>query len=180
MKFKNIFLTGLALVLMAGVASAELPGVGTATINSKPAGQTREQAMFRALGHTLVSNGCYRTQAVTPNSGSEAASVILPGIRNVEVGAVTNDTDDFIVLPSLSSVTNGHEIRVCSNAGGAYEIRTPASSNEKINTVDADGTNEYLGVDAEIHVFVKVSDNDGWSAFDIPALGGVGTATVPD
>ena len=54
------------------------------------------------------------------------------------------------------------------------------SSGEKINTVDSDGTAEYLCVDAEVVVVTKVSDTDGWTAVDLPALGGVGAATVPD
>jgi len=29
-------------------------------------------------------------------------------------------------------------------------------------------------------VLRKVSDTDGWTAVDLPALGGVGTATIPD
>lgn len=117
---------------------------------------------------------------VTPNNASQTASVIEVDEWYVDVQAVTNDADDFIVLPPLADTNVGHQIRIACNAGTNFELRTPAASNEKINTVDADGTNEYLCVDAEIVVITKVSDTDGWSAYDIPALGGVGTATVPD
>ncbi len=175
MKLKNILLTVLALGLTVSVSEA-----ATTTLRNKPAGLTREQAVYLALKDTMNTNGTLREQSVTPNSGSETASVILPGSRNVSVGTVTNGVTDFIVLPAIASVPAGHEIHVCSNAGGAYEIRTVASSGTEINGVDCDGTQEYLAVDTEVHVFVKVSDTDGWVAYDIPAAGGVGAATVPD
>ncbi len=119
-------------------------------------------------------------QAVTPAADSGASSNIQAGKTSVAVGAVTNDANDWIVLPSLADVQVGHTIKIACNAGGNFELRTPATSGEKINTVDSDGTQEYLCVDAEVVVVTKVSDTDGWSAYDIPALGGVGTATIPD
>jgi hypothetical protein len=119
-------------------------------------------------------------QAVTPNTDSGTASKILAGNTNVAVGAVTNDANDWIVLPAVADVPEGHQIRICCNAGGNFEMRTPATSGEKINTVDSDGTQEYLCVDAEVVVVTKVSTTDGWAALDIPALGGAGAATVPD
>lgn len=117
------------------------------------------------------------TAAASDTNGTN----VVPGMCQVaEVtsngGAVTN----YVVLPALSSVPNGHEIKVLANAGAAFEIRTPAASGEKINTVDSDGTQEYLAVDAEVHRFIKVSNTDGWTAIDHPALGGAGAATIPD
>lgn len=119
-----------------------------------------------------------KTQEVTPDAVS--GGVIRAGIEHVDVQAVTNDANDWIVLPSLADVRVGHTIRIACNAGGNFEMRTPATSGEKINTVDCDGTQEYLCVDAEVVMITKVSDTDGWTAVDLPALGGVGTATVPD
>jgi hypothetical protein len=119
-------------------------------------------------------------QALTPNNDSGAASTISEGVTAVDVGAVTTDANDWIVLPTVANVPVGHQIRIACNAGTNFELRTPAASGEKINTVDSDGTQEYLCVDAEVVVVTKVSDTDGWAAYDIPALGGVGTATIPD
>jgi len=180
MRLKNILLVGLAFVLMVGVAKAEIAGVGTSTLNSKPAGQTREQAMFKALAHTITLNGSFRAQSVTPNSGSETASVILPGVRCVDVGAVTNDANDFIVLPSLASVPVGHEIIILCNAGGNFEMRTPATSAEEINSEDCDGTKEYLMTDTQVVKVYKISDTIGWMAHPFTAIGAVATAVVPD
>ena len=122
----------------------------------------------------------FTAETVIPDSAQGAGNSITEGVRSVQVGAVTNDANDFIVLPSLAIVPVGHTITIACNAGGNFELRTPATSGEKINTVDSDGTAEYLCVDAEVVVITKVSDTDGWSAYDVPALGGVGTATIPD
>lgn len=119
-------------------------------------------------------------QELTADDSASVLNTIEAGRHAVAVTGVTNDANDFVVLPSLASVQIGHQIRIACNAGSNFELRTPATSNQKINTVDSDGTQEYLCVDAEVVVLTKVSDADGWAAFDIPALGGVGTATVPD
>ena len=74
------------------------------------------------------------SQSVTPNNDSGAASKINAGVTSVSVAAVTNDANDWIVLPSLADVPNGHEITILCNAGTAFEVRTPATSGEKINT----------------------------------------------
>ena len=49
-------------------------------------------------------------QSVTPDAVS--GDPILPGITQAVVGAVTNDANDWIVLPALASTPNGHEITV--------------------------------------------------------------------
>ena len=43
------------------------------------------------------------------------------GTKTVEVTGVVNDADDFIVLPSLAEVQNGHEITILCSAGGNFE-----------------------------------------------------------
>lgn len=116
---------------------------------------------------------------VTP-SATGLTNAIPPTVKVVEVQAVTNNANDWITLPSLADVPNGHEITILCNAGTAFELRTPASSNEKINTVDSDGTQEYLCTDTEVIKVVKVSDTDGWMAHAYTALGAVATAVVPD
>lgn len=98
----------------------------------------------------------------------------------VEVTGVTNDANDFVTLPSLARVANGHQIRILCNAGANFELRTPASSNEKINTLDSDGTKEALCTDTDTVVCTKVSATDGWTCTSFTALGGVRTAVVPD
>ncbi len=119
------------------------------------------------------------TSPVTPNSNANKASWIKFN-RRVDVQAVVNGVTDFIVLPYLAHVPVGYEITILCNAGGAFELRTPAASNEKINNVDCDGTQEYLCTDTETIKVVKLSDTDGWIAHAYTALGAVATAVVPD
>lgn len=119
-------------------------------------------------------------QAVTPDDAQGAGNSIQAGKTSVDVGAVTNDADDFIVLPSLADVQVGHTIKIACNAGTNFELRTPASSGEKINTVDCDGTQEYLCTDTEVVTVTKVSATDGWVATGQTALGAIATAVIPD
>ena len=51
---------------------------------------------------------------------------------------------------------------------------------KKLNGVDSDGTNEYLCTDTELIRVYKLSDQDGWVASALTALGAVATAVVPD
>lgn len=132
-------------------------------------------------GPVKSTNGFISTeQSLTPNTDSGTGSTILTGVTNVAVGAVTNDANDFIVLPSLADVPVCHTINIACNAGGNFEMRTPAASGELINTVDSDGTQEYLCTDTELIKISKVSDADGWVATALTALGAVATAVVPD
>lgn len=118
------------------------------------------------------------TQSVTPDAVSGAA--ITPGVVSVTVGAVTNDANDWIVLPSLAKVPNGHEITILCSAGGNFEMRTPAASAEEINSEDCDGTKEYLCTDTEVIKVVKINNTIGWMAHAFSAIGAVVTAVVPD
>ncbi len=119
-------------------------------------------------------------QAVTPAADNSAASKIEANRVAVEVGAVTNDVNDWITLPSLADVQIGHTIKIACNAGTNFELRTPAGSNEKINAVDSDGTQEYLCTDTEVVTVTKVSDADGWVATGQTKLGAIATAVIPD
>lgn len=118
------------------------------------------------------------TQTVTPDAVS--GDPIRAGITKVVVAAVTNDADDWIVLPSLADVPNGHEITILCSAGGNFEMRTPAASNEEINSEDCDSTKEYLMTDTEVVKVVKINDTIGWMAHGYSAIGAVVAAVVPN
>ena len=101
-------------------------------------------------------------------------------MRAAAVGAVTTDVNDWIVLPAIASVPIGHTIRIAANAGGNFEMRTPAASNTTINNVDADGgAAEYLVTDTDLVVVTKHTAT-GWIAVSYTNLGAVRTAVVPD
>lgn len=114
--------------------------------------------------------------AATQGTGNS----IPPLAQTVEVQGVANDANDFIVLPSLASVPNGHRITVIGSAGANFEVRTPASSAEEINSEDCDGTKEYLFTDTQIHYFTKIDNTIGWMGNGYSAIGAVVTAVVPD
>lgn len=138
-------------------------------------------AKLTVAGLATFSSG-FSSSAVqrTPDAVSGPNALINPGVTAVDVGAVLNDVNDWIVLPALSSVPVGHTIHIACNAGTAFEIRTPASSNEKINNVDADGGSaELTCVDTELVIMVKISDADGWSARSITLAGATNTALTP-
>jgi len=116
---------------------------------------------------------------VTPST-TGLTNAIPATIKTVDVGAVANDANDWITLPSLADVPNGHEITILCNAGANFELRTPAASNEKINNQDSDGTKEALMTDTEIAKVVKLNNTTGWVLWSFTALGAKSTAVVPD
>ena len=123
----------------------------------------------------------FRPLVVTADDAEVSGlNTTAPTVKTVEVTGVTNNADDFIVLPKLANVANGHEITILANASSDFEVRTPSGDNEKINNVDSDGTNEYLMTDGQVHRFVKVSNSQGWIAYGFTNLGAVATAVVPD
>lgn len=129
----------------------------------------------------LVVDGVKATaQAVNPAADGLSGSTILPGVTSVDVGAVVNGVTDYITLPALADVPVGHTITILCNAGGAFEMRTPAASAEEINSEDCDGTKEYLMTDTQIVNVVKISDTIGWMAHGYSAIGAVVAAVVPD
>jgi hypothetical protein len=120
---------------------------------------------------------------VIPDDATPAVvgqNAIPAGARSVVVDAVTNDANDWIILPSLASVPDGHEITILCSAGTNFELRTPASSAEEINSEDCDGTKEYLCTDTQVVKVVKINNTIGWMAHGYSAIGAVVTAVVPD
>lgn len=127
----------------------------------------------------------YLLKPAAVNAGANTDTVTVgnslpPTAKVGVVRAVTNDANDWITLPSLADVPNGHEIIILANAGGNFEMRTPTSSDEKINNVDSDGTNEYLCTDTDVIRVAKVSNTAGWVAQSLTNLGAVRTAVIPD
>jgi len=118
-------------------------------------------------------------KGMTTNPADDGNS-IPPTAKSVYVDGVETNANDWVTLPSLADVPNGHEIIIVAQAASNFEMRTPASSNEKINNVDSDGTQEYLVTDTDIVRVIKVDNTAGWVAQSITKLGAVRTAVVPD
>jgi hypothetical protein len=139
-------------------------------------------AKFRAIGGTTWVSTLPKASAqiLTANSDSGLASTVLPSATSVDVQGVTADANDWIVLPALADVPNGHEIVVLCNASSNFEMRTPAASAEEINSEDCDGTKEYLMTDTQVVKVVKINDTIGWMAHGFTAIGAVAVAVIPD
>ena len=105
---------------------------------------------------------------------------VPPLAKSVKVEGVVTDANDFIVLPPLNSCPDGHEITLLCSAGSNFEMRTPATSAEEINSEDCDGTKEYLCTDTQVVKVVKINNTIGWMAHGFSAIGAVVTAVVPD
>jgi hypothetical protein len=104
-------------------------------------------------------------------SADTRSRTIGRSVKQVSVLAVTNDADDFITLPSLVSVQEGHQITILCNAGGAFELRTPAGTVEEINSRDCGTAREYLCTDTRILRVTKISTTIGWEAHEYTAVG---------
>ena len=79
-------------------------------------------------------------------------------VSQVNVSGVTTNANDWITLPSLNTVPDGHVI----------------------NAVDSDGTQEYLCTDEENIVITKISNSIGWEAHAYSKLGADVGEVVPD
>jgi hypothetical protein len=155
--------------------SIDARGSGTINLGANSTGNvvvTRKATFANGLTSAAAT--------VKPAADSGATSLIPAGVTAVDVAAVTTNADDWIVLPALADVPVGHTIKIACNAGTNFELRTPAASNEKINNVDSDGTQEYLCTDTDTIIIWKVSNAQGWAAQSISVLGAVQTAVVPD
>ena len=107
---------------------------------------------------------------------SSVKSRIPSGACYVQVPANTNDTDDWVVLPT--GVMPGHTITGWSVP--AHELRTEASSGIKINNVDSDGTQEAAIPATTLWTAVYVNSTIGWVLRAWTELGAPITAIVPD
>lgn len=121
-----------------------------------------------------------RSVTLTPTSSQSSVNTIPAGVRNVRLGANVNGVNDFTVLPSLASVPDGFTITLIAGSAANSELRTPASSNEKINNVDSDGTNEALLTAGNVYTIIKNDNTIGWTLIGHTAIGAFQTAIIPD
>ena len=105
---------------------------------------------------------------------------IPAGAKLVEIAGVTNDANDWVTLPDIASVPNGFTITILANASSNCELRTPASSNQEINSEDSDGTKEALLTAGNVYTVTKLTGTIGWMLEGRTAIGAYETAIVPD
>ncbi|WP_127523664.1 hypothetical protein [Mesorhizobium sp. Z1-4] len=88
------------------------------------------------------------------------------------VGVTSADANHIVTAPPIADVPLGKEIWG-KNGGTAFEFRTPAASNTKINNVDADNTE--AAVAANTSFMLKKIAADEWALVTIVA----GTIAAP-
>lgn len=132
------------------------------------------------LGNNSTVKGLnFEAVTISPAATQTLANSIAPGVKSVRLGANTTDVNDFTVLPSLASVPDGHVITIIAGAANS-ELRTPASSNEKINGQDSDGTKEALLTATNVYTVIKNDNTLGWTLVGFTQIGAFQTAVVPD
>ncbi len=137
--------------------------------------------MALSNGRTPRLAGLELTAVELVSQATEISKNSIPPLaKSVKVTGNANDANDFIVLPPLNSCPDGHEITILCSAGANFELRTPASSAEEINSEDCDGTKEYLMTDTQVVKVVKINNTIGWMAHGYSAIGAVVAAVVPD
>lgn len=129
---------------------------------------------------TFTGSVICTAEQLTAGTTGAASAIIDNGITNAEVIGTTTDANDWIILPTIGNVPVGYQVRIACNAGSDFELRTTAASNVKINTVDADGTNEFYCTDTHVILATKVSDTDGWQVISLLPAGGINSPTVPN
>lgn len=167
-------------VTVYAAASGKIAASGTIVCGTALEAATANNDVIEVLPFADTA-APFGTQTVIADDSEVAGlNVILPGMAGVYVDGVTNNADDFVVLPALASVPNGFTITMVGQAASNFEVRTPAGSNEEINSEDCDLTKEYLFTNTQIHKFIKIDNTIGWMAHGFTAIGAVVTAVVPD
>lgn len=122
----------------------------------------------------------YETVELVAQATQISKNSVPPLTKTVKVTGVANDANDFIVLPPLNSCPDGHVITILCSAGANFELRTPASSAEEINSEDCDGTKEALMTDTNVMTVTKINNTIGWMLEGRTAIGAYVSAIVPD
>lgn len=128
------------------------------------------------IDEILTTGIGYQATVVTKvaNTDGGSGSTVAKGTRVVHVTGFTGDANDWILIPDG---TIGEKITIISDV--AHEIRTPAASNDTINDVDSDGTQEYAVTLDDINDLVCTGTSASWIAVSHDKLGAAQTV-APD
>jgi hypothetical protein len=107
-------------------------------------------------------------QSVTATAdGLTTGLITAPTSFRTFVAVTSGGATNAVTLPVITSASIGQEIWLTVGSNG-YELLTPASSNNTINQVDSDGTNQ-LDVAANTTVRCTQVSATGWIAETIAA-----------
>lgn len=116
-------------------------------------------------------------RAVTATADGLTTGLILATDSFVEISSA--DANHIATLPEASAATRGQEKLIYVAGATNCELRTPASSNQTINNVDSDGTQEALLTAGRLYRATQHLAN-GWLLEGLTNLGAVATAVIPD
>lgn len=152
----------------APIATANVYAIGAEIINLV-SGIT-----YVNLGTTASPSFVEPANTATATADGLTTGLITSGTKFVTVtsAAATN----AVTLPAITSSTVGQTIDIWVGANG-YELLTPASSNNTINTVDSDGTNQLDVAANSLLRCVQVSST-GWMCYQVAAT--TITVVAPD
>lgn len=125
---------------------------------------------------TIERDGLTGPVTIVADDADSVVNMIPDGVTSVVVSGVTNDANDWIVLPRnpvSMQVINGWSV-------AAHEMRTLAASAVEINSEDCDGTKEAAIPATTLWRATYINSTIGWVLEAATELGAVITAIVPD
>lgn len=152
----------------APAATADVYAVGAKIIN------LISGIEYTNLGTTASPSFVEPTNTATATADGLTTGLITSGTKFVTVtsSAATN----AVTLPAITSATIGQTIDIFVGSNG-FELLTPATSGNTINTVDSDGTNQLdVAANSLVHL-IQVSAT-GWFAYNHAAT--TITVVAPD
>lgn len=177
--FKMNAASGAAPTLSLGQLGA-IPVLDSAG-NVPHAGYLASGSIYSALylaGSLYIQSGPVGEVALTATADGLTTGLIPASASFVAVTAGA-DANSIITLPAAASVVAGKIIRGWIGATGC-EMRTPASSNTKINDVDGDGTQEAAIAATSFFEARFISSTVGWILTVETELGARQAAIIPD
>lgn len=143
--------------------------------SASPSWQNADEIATSEIADSAVT---YAKRAVvataTATSDGLTTGLIADGTTFVTV--TSSSATNAVTLPAIVAGTVGQSIDIYVGANG-YELLTPASSNNTINTVDSDGTNQ-LDVAANTLLRCVQVSSTGWMAYQVAAT--TITVVAPD
>lgn len=155
------------------VVDASTVEIATNTIRVKDGGITTAKLADGAVTAKKLVGSEARTSTA---DGTGTGAITPPTAFRTFIDVTSASATNQIALPAISAATVGQEILLTVAANG-YELITPASSNNTINQVDSDGTNQ-LDVAANTTLLCIQVSATGWVAIQVAAT--TITVVAPD
>lgn len=170
--------SGLWILVQAPTASMTLPTTADIFASGCICVNVGDNKIFKNIGTSSspVWSSNVTTSAVSVTATADGTTTgAIPTDANF-VTVTSSGATQQVALPAISSSTIGQSIDIVVGANG-YELITPASSNNTINTVDSDGTNQ-LDVAANTLLRCVQISATGWMAYQVAAT--TITVVAPD